>query len=71
MRYDSEDKLIYYQYVHHFKEIAPKIPYYFGILDIIIDNFAFLEIKDTFLKDKRVRLEYFKKLFQGHTYEFD
>lgn len=67
----SQDKLIYYQYVHYFKEIAPKIPYYFGNLDIIIDHFAFLEIKDAFLKDKRARLEYFKKLFQGHPCEFD
>ncbi|GAA7855055.1 hypothetical protein HpBT0303_06410 [Helicobacter pylori] len=63
--------MIYYQYIHYFKEIAPKIPYYFGNLDIIIENFAFLEIKDAFLKDKRVRLEYFKKLFQGHPCEFD
>ncbi|GAA8760754.1 hypothetical protein VN0418_14200 [Helicobacter pylori] len=67
----SQDKLIYYQYIHYFKEIAPKIPYYFGNLDIIIENSAFLEIKDAFLKDKRVRLEYFKKLFQGHACEFD
>ncbi|WP_212791334.1 adenine methyltransferase [Helicobacter pylori] len=67
----SQDKLIYYQYIHYFKEIAPKIPYYFGNLDIIIDHFAFLEIKDAFLKDKRARLEYFKKLFQGHPCEFD
>ncbi|MCH4603570.1 adenine methyltransferase, partial [Helicobacter pylori] len=35
------------------------------------DHFAFLKIKDAFLKDKRVRLEYFKKLFQGHPCEFD
>ncbi|MFP6119819.1 adenine methyltransferase [Helicobacter pylori] len=69
--YISQDKLIYYQYIHYFKEIAPKIPYYFGNLDIIIDHFAFLEIKDAFLKDKRARLEYFKKLFQGHPCEFD
>ncbi|WP_033787398.1 hypothetical protein [Helicobacter pylori] len=67
----SQDKLIYYQYIHYFKEIAPKIPYYFGNLDIIIDHFAFLEMKDAFLKDKRARLEYFKKLFQGHPCEFD
>ncbi|GAA8585107.1 hypothetical protein HpDR63_03940 [Helicobacter pylori] len=67
----SQDKLIYYQYIHYFKEIAPKIPYYFGNLDIIIDNFAFLKIKDAFLKDKRARLAYFKKLFQGHPCEFD
>ncbi|EJB88162.1 hypothetical protein [Helicobacter pylori] len=67
----SQDKLIYYQYIHYFKEIAPKIPYYFGNLDIIIDHFAFLKIKDAFLKDKRARLEYFKKLFQGHPCEFD
>ncbi len=69
--YISQDKLIYYQYIHYFKEIAPKIPYYFGNLDIVIDHFAFLEIKDAFLKDKRARLEYFKKLFQGHPCEFD
>ncbi|WP_104748112.1 adenine methyltransferase [Helicobacter cetorum] len=67
----SQDKLIYYQYIHHFKEITPKIPYYFGNLDIVIDNFAFLKIKDTFLKEKRVRLEYFKTLFKGHTCEFN
>ncbi|MCF8053742.1 MAG: SAM-dependent methyltransferase [Deltaproteobacteria bacterium] len=40
--------LDYYCYVDVFKRHITHIPYYLGNCDIIIDNYAFLEIKDAF-----------------------
>ena len=59
------DKLKYYCYVHHFKRYADKLPYYFGNLDVFIDNEAFLKIENTFmtLEDNEGISEYFVKLF--------
>lgn len=39
----------YYCYIHHFKTFAKNLPYYFGNLDVFIDNEKFLEISDDFL----------------------
>lgn len=59
------DKLKYYYYVHHFKCYAHQLPYYFGNLDVFIDNDAFLKIENAFMTfdDSEIISEYFAKLF--------
>ena len=62
-----KENLKYYCYVHHFKQYAYKLPYYFGNLDIFIDNSEFLKISNKFLELKRNPAieDYFKKLFKN------
>ena len=43
------ENLKYYCYIHHFKKFALNLPYYFGNLDVFIDNDEFLKISDEFL----------------------
>jgi len=43
------ENLKYYCYIHHFKKFASNLPYYFGNLDVFIDNDEFLKISDEFL----------------------
>lgn len=59
------DKLKYYYYVHHFKRYAHQLPYYFGNLNVFIDNEAFLKIENAFitLEDNEIISDYFAKLF--------
>lgn len=59
------NNLKYYYYVHHFKRYASKLPYYFGNLDVFIDNEAFLKTGNAFitLEDNEVISEYFAELF--------
>lgn len=61
-----KENLKYYCYVHHFKQYAYKLPYYFGNLDIFINNSEFLKISNKFLELKRNPAieDYFKKLFK-------
>ena len=59
------ENLKYYCYIYHFKQFANKLPYYFGNLDIFIDNVEFLKIADLFLDlnpHPKIK-EYFEKLF--------
>lgn len=60
------ENLKYYCYIHHFKQFASKLPYYFGNLDIFIDNDEFLKISDLFLdlKPHPKITAYFEKLFR-------
>jgi hypothetical protein len=44
----TEPKLPYYCYADNLKDYIPHIPYYFGNSDIMIDNAAFIEMKDLF-----------------------
>lgn len=62
------ENLKYYCYIHHFKQFASKLPYYFGNLDIFIDNAKFLKISDEFLdlKPKPIIANYFDKLFKEY-----
>jgi hypothetical protein len=46
--YISQEKLPYYCYVDIFKDIAPKLPYYFGNLDVPFDKSNFEKLKDDF-----------------------
>lgn len=43
------ENLKYYCYINHFKRFANNLPYYFGNLDVFIDNDKFLKISDEFL----------------------
>ncbi|ASM38103.1 putative DNA methyltransferase [Campylobacter sputorum bv. paraureolyticus LMG 11764] len=63
-----KENLKYYCYIHHFKQYANKLPYYFGNLDIFINNSEFLKISDEFLELKRKPIieNYFKNLFKEH-----
>ncbi len=47
--YVSQEKLPYYCYVDIFKDIAQKLPYYFGNLDVPFNKDLFEKIKDDFL----------------------
>ncbi|WP_052137666.1 hypothetical protein [Campylobacter sputorum] len=62
------ENLKYYCYIHHFKQYANKLPYYFGNLDIFINNSEFLKISDEFLELKKnpVIESYFKNLFKEY-----
>ena len=68
------ENLKYYCYIHHFKKFASNLPYYFGNLDVFIDNDEFLKISDEFLniEDNKNINKYFKTLIkniQGETNE--
>ena len=47
--YVDEDKLDYYCYVDAFKNIANRLPYYFGNFDVMFDHAEFLKIRESFL----------------------
>ncbi|MCX2682561.1 hypothetical protein OQH60_01545 [Campylobacter sp. MIT 21-1685] len=65
-----QENLKYYVYIHFFKVYAKTLPYYFGNLDVFIDNEAFLQISDEFEKwffkesfnEVKIK-DYFTKLF--------
>lgn len=61
----SEDKLEYYYYVHHFKQFAKRLPYYFGNLDVFIDNDEFLKVCEDFKNERTNETidKYFENLF--------
>jgi len=46
--YIPQEKLPYYCYVDIFKDVAQKLPYYFGNIDIPFDKDSFEKIKDDF-----------------------
>ncbi len=60
------DNLKYYYYIHHFKSFANRLPYYFGNLDVFIDNESFLKsAKDFMSLESNAKIEsYFTKLFK-------
>lgn len=63
-----QDNIQYYYYIHHFKNFAHKLPYYFGNLDIFINHEEFLKIADAFMDSKTNACvqEYFEKLFKEY-----
>ncbi len=63
------ENLKYYYYIHHFKHFAAKLPYYFGNLDVFINNAEFLKMADVFmsLEQKPQISSYFKRLFKDFT----
>ena len=62
------ENLKYYCYIHHFKQFANKLPYYFGNLDIFINNAEFLKISSEFLdlQPKPLIANYFENLFKEY-----
>ena len=46
--YIEPEKLPYYCYVDIFKDLIPKLPYYFGNLDVPFDRNSFEKLKDDF-----------------------
>lgn len=62
------NNLKYYYYIHHFKSFASKLPYYFGNLDVFIDNESFLESEKDFMSmESNAKIEsYFAKLFKEY-----
>lgn len=63
-----QDNLKYYYYIHHFKNYARSLPYYFGNLEVFIDNPTFLKSYKSFmsLDDNKEIKQYFQKLFNQH-----
>lgn len=62
------DNLKYYYYIHHFKQFAYQLPFYFGNLDVFIDNEEFLSIADDFSQlqaNSKVQM-YFARLFKEY-----
>ncbi|MCL2284231.1 MAG: N-6 DNA methylase [Fibromonadales bacterium] len=47
--YIEPEKLPYYCYVDAFKDVIPKLPYYFGNLDVPFDRSGFEKLKDDFI----------------------
>lgn len=63
--YIEPQKLHYYCYVDVFKNIAPKLPYYFGNLDVPFDRDHFEKLKDDFFALSAVKHpDIFKDKFQ-------
>ena len=62
------DNLKYYYYIHHFKQFAYRLPFYFGNLDVFINNEEFLSIADDFsqLKPNNKVQMYFERLFKEY-----
>lgn len=44
-----KDNLAYYCYIHHFKDFAKRLPYYFGNLEPFINHNEFIKIKEYFI----------------------
>lgn len=62
------DNIKYYYYIHHFKQFAHQLPFYFGNLDVFINNEDFLPLADEFLQLKsnnKVQM-YFERLFKEY-----
>ena len=47
----TKEKLPYYCYIDVFKDFISHIPYYFGNCDVMINNDAFLDIKNIFIAE--------------------
>ena len=58
----QRDKLAFYCYADVFKEYIPRIPYYFGNSDIMIDCQAFDRIKNIFIKRSLSKYSFLQKL---------
>lgn len=57
----DKDKFPYYCYVDVFKRYIDKLPYYYGNIDVFIDNKAFQELKDVFITNSIERHPWLKE----------
>ncbi|HOM10248.1 MAG TPA: hypothetical protein PLX22_09430 [Spirochaetota bacterium] len=60
----DKNKLDYYIYVDVFKQFSHLIPYYFGNLDVFINNEMFNKYKDYFIYECIMRNNFLKKYVQ-------
>ncbi len=67
----EKSKFEYYCYVDVFKDYAIKLPYYYGNLDVFIDNEQFLKIKNTFITKSFEKHPNLKKFFDLSNFIFD
>lgn len=57
----DKSKFAYYCYVDVFKQYISKLPYYYGNIDVFIDNQSFQEIKDVFITNSIERHPWLKE----------
>lgn len=60
----DKNKLLYYVYVDVFKQFSDVLPYYFGNLDVFINNEMFIKYKDYFICECVNRNNYLKEYIQ-------
>jgi len=61
----DKQKLDYYIYVDVVKQYSKIMPYYFGNLDVIIDNNLFIKYKKYFIQDALTRWEFLKNYYKS------
>jgi len=59
----DKEKLDYYIYIDVFKRFNKAVPYYFGNLDVIIDNKLFLEYKKYFIQEALLHWEFLETFY--------
>jgi len=60
----DKEKLDYYIYVDVFKQYSKSIPYYFGNLDVFIDNQLFQQYKYYFIQDTLIRWDFLQNYYK-------
>jgi hypothetical protein len=60
----DKDRLDYYIYVDVVKQYNKVFPYYFGNLDVIINNELFLEYKTYFIQEALTRWDFLKRYYK-------
>ena len=65
----DKSRLDYYVYVDVFKQYSRLIPYYFGNLDVIIDNKLFLKYKRYFIQDALNRWDFLKNYYKKENFD--
>ena len=61
----DKEKFAYYCYVDVFKQYLHKLPYYFGNVDVFIDNEKFLKLQDVFITNSIERHPWLReKIFE-------
>ncbi len=59
-----DNKLEYYIYVDIFKQYSSCIPYYFGNLDVLIDNDLFIKYEKYFIQEALLKWKFLEKYFK-------
>ncbi len=65
----DKTKLDYYVYVDVFKQYSKVIPYYFGNLDVIIDNELFIKYKKYFIQEALNRWDFLKNYYTKEKFD--
>lgn len=64
----DKNKFEYYCYVDVFKRYISKLPYYYGNIDVFINNQEFQKIKDIFITNSIERHPWLKEKIEHYTY---